>query len=153
MDPGWLSLLISALAFAVAVYSLRRDRAILRVRDSSGAAGSLLVIIDNVGLRPVRITRVIQARHPRFPLHSAYDLTEYAGAHRPGQSTDSHFPLVLEPNDELTLQINNHLLARLPGRIGVEDAGGRQHWPSYPRRRYKRIAADSIFEEKLRVTE
>ena len=152
MDPAWLSLMISALAFGVALYSLRRDRAILRVRDSQGAAGTVFVAIDNVGLQPVRITRVIFARHPRFPFHSAFDLSEHAGYVRQ-DGANGDLPFVLQPNDEVLLHINNHILGRLDGRIGCEDAAGRQHWPGYSRRRYKRIAADSIYEEQLRITE
>jgi len=55
-------LFVALVATGAAIYAIRRDRADLRVTTSDAAAGNRWVTVVNVGLRPVRIERILVRR-------------------------------------------------------------------------------------------
>lgn len=50
---------MAVFATATAIYSIRRDRAGLRATAADAGAGNRYITIVNVGIRPVRIERVL----------------------------------------------------------------------------------------------
>ncbi len=113
-------LAIALIALAVAVYAVGRDRAVLRARWVDGAAGTVIVSIVNVGLRPVRVERLIR----REGWLRAHDL-DYSGWTMALDVTQ--LPAIVEPGHEVILPIANEEMYPSRGRWFLVDAAGRRH--------------------------
>ena len=60
---GFASLGVAVVALVTSVFAPRRDRGYLLIREGSWVAGTRILTVVNVGLRPVRIIGVVTRRH------------------------------------------------------------------------------------------
>lgn len=121
MNVGDVAQLAIALtALAAAIYAIRRDRPVLRARWASGAAGTVIVSIVNVGLRAVRVERLIRREGWIRPRDRDYSSWTSILAVTP-------LPVIVEPGHEVIVPIANEDMYPTRGRWFLEDAAGRRH--------------------------
>jgi hypothetical protein len=127
---GLASLAVALVALVVSAIAIRRDRAYLVVRATDAAAGSRFTTVVNVGLRPIRIVRVV-TRPRRWTLWvTPTDLTDWSGI--AGDDGGARLPVVLDPGAEVVLWTPNPAMLGLPdGPFAVIDASERFHWPTW----------------------
>ncbi len=114
-------LVLAITGLAVAIYAVRRDRAVLRSRFVDAAAGTLIVSIVNVGLRPVRIEQLVRREgwiHRRDRDYPWSDAME-------GVTTP--LPVIVEAGHEIRVSIANSGFIPGHGRWCLVDAAGRRH--------------------------
>jgi hypothetical protein len=142
------SLVVALVALAVSVLAIRRDRAFLIVREADRAAGTHYLTVVNVGLRAVRINRVVMRRRRWRPGGTLFDVSAAAHLHqREGGADVMHeLPFALEPAAEAVVAIPGPALDKLGPHIGVEDASGRLHWPGgRPPTVYEYVDPESVW--------
>ncbi len=122
-------LFVALVATVSAIYAIRRDRADLRVTALDAGAGNRWVQVVNVGLRPVRIERMLVRRRwlvPWFGKATAIEaLVMLAG------DQEVPLPAVVQPAAEVSLHYWPAEYAEIVGDhesdIVVEDASGRRY--------------------------
>lgn len=119
---------VALIALGLALYAVRRDRADLRVRFADGAAGTFILSIVNVGLRPVRVERLVR-KHGwiwrQEDDHTSWQ-RELAGV--------TTLPTIVEPAHEIFVAVGNeanysgnHRWQRSHGRWELIDAAGKHY--------------------------
>lgn len=136
------SLVVACFATWAAVYSIRRDRAELRVTSTDAAAGNRYLIVVNVGLRPVRIEqlvvrtwRVAKWWSKLLPIHVLVADRLEAGMR------ERELPVVIPPAGEFVMHYGAAEIGQLTGMASyellLEDAAGR-HFSVKPAVRVRR---------------
>src|SRR5450759_3046183 len=94
-------LFVALVATGAAIYAIRRERADLRVTTSDAAAGNRWVTVVNVGLRPVRIERILVRRWRLVPR-----LGKVVALHAsvvPAGGPEEPLPTVVQPAADVAL--------------------------------------------------
>lgn len=116
-------LAIALLALWVAVAAIRRDRPELLARFMGAAMGTVAVSVVNVGLRPVRVERVIRREGWVRRRDRDWTLSPEAAA----VTIFTELPTVMQPGDEIKVAIAN--VGFVPGHGGWQlvDAAGHRY--------------------------
>jgi hypothetical protein len=132
-------LLLAVVATAAAIYAIRRDRADLRVTAFEAALANRYVTVVNVGLRPVRIERVLEYRWSVVPLFGTAVSVNASVASV--DADERPLPAIIQPADAVSLHYwprdDGDFVRERKSYIVVEDASGRR----YPVRTHEIIQA------------
>lgn len=122
-------LIVAMAAMWAGVYAIRRDRADLRVTAQDAAAGDRYLIVVNVGMRPVRIERLLVRWWGITPRLSK-TMSLQASVFNPGRP-DEPLPTVVEAAAAVRLHYAPAEYWEVVGQhrhdILVEDAAGRRY--------------------------
>ena len=121
------SLFVAAVAMWAVIYAIRRDRGELRVTGTDAAAGNRYATVVNVGLRPIRIERMVILR-PRWILPRPREMIDLPSSAMNSQDyVESELPVVVEPAQDVILHYWPMPIGIFLGPrddIAVEDAAG-----------------------------
>jgi hypothetical protein len=122
-------LFVALVATGAAIYAIRRDRADLRVTTSDAGAGNRWVTVVNVGLRPVRIERILVRRWRLVPRLGKVIAIGASVMRAGGQ--EEPLPTVIQPAAEVSLHYWPAEYGEFVGPhepdLLVEDASGRRY--------------------------
>lgn len=122
------SLAVAVFATATAIYSIRRDRADLRATAADAGAGNRYITIVNVGIRPVRIERVlVQGWRLVWLFGSSRELRAFVI----GTDGAERLPVVIAPAADVVINYGAEeyetFVHGRRGELVIEDAAGRQY--------------------------
>lgn len=124
-----VSLVVAVVATAAAIVAIRRDRADLRITAQAGAAGHHYLTIVNVGLRAVRVERLL-VRRGRLSRWFGRLLRLDSASALSGTS-ERALPVVVQPASEAILHYSGHEYSEITddpkAQMFIEDAAGRRY--------------------------
>jgi hypothetical protein len=122
-------LALALVATGAAIYAIRRDRPELRVTAIDAALANRYVTVVNVGLRPVRIERVLECRWTSVPALGT-SVVLGAGVVTPGGGAGT-LPAVVQPAEAVSLlywpRDDGEFVRGYRAYLAVQDAAGRRY--------------------------